>query len=86
MKAINDYMVVTPLKEVPKSGDFALSGDAAENMRHRRGELISVSKLAEGEGLKVGNIVHYDKAPSFTILIDGKEHTVIRLRDVVLVE
>ena len=87
MRAVNDYIIIKQVQEQVKSGGIIISGQTKDNLRHRRGVIISPSPMAVPQAnLKEGDIIHFDKAQTFTILVDGEDRTVIRLRDIVLVE
>ena len=86
MKAVNDYLIVEISKEAPTSGGLLLSDEDKNNLRHRKATVVSSSPLCKEQGnIQEGDTVYYDKSGSFTILVDGVQKTVIRLRDVVLV-
>jgi len=86
MKPLNSYIVVENDKERKKiAGGFELSSQETNNHRYQRAQVIATSDLA-AEKLKEGDIVFYQKGRDFTLPIDGKERTIIRLEEVVMID
>ncbi len=85
MKAVNDYIVVDKEKIGPKKiGGLILTEDLDEDNRYIKATIISTGNLIEG--LKDGDVVHYDKHAGHGITWKDTMYQVIRGRDVVLVE
>jgi len=85
MKAVNDYIVVDKEKIGPKKiGGLILTEDLDEDNRYVKATIISTGNLIEG--LKDGDVVHYDKHAGHGITWKDTMYQVIRGRDVVLVE
>ena len=85
MKAINDYIIVDKEKIGPKKiGGLILTEDLDEDNRYIKATIISTGNLIEG--LKDGDVVHYDKHAGHGITWKDTMYQVIRGRDVVLVE
>ena len=85
MKAVNDYIVVDKEKIGPKKiGGLILTEDLDEDNRYIKATIISTGNLIEG--LKNGDVVHYDKHAGHGITWKDTMYQVIRGRDVVLVE
>ena len=85
MKAVNDYIVVDKEKIRPKKiGGLILTEDLDEDNRYIKATIISTGNLIEG--LKDGDVVHYDKHAGHGITWKDTMYQVIRGRDVVLVE
>ena len=85
MQAINDYVIVSKIKEGPKKiGGLILTEDLDEDNRYINATIISTGNLVQG--LKDGDIVHYDKHAGHGITWKDTMYQVIRGRDVVLVE
>ena len=85
MKAVNDYIVVDKEKVGPKKiGGLILTEDLDEDNRYIKATIISKGNLIEG--LKDGDVVHYDKHAGHGITWKDTMYQVIRGRDVVLVE
>jgi co-chaperonin GroES (HSP10) len=85
MKAVNDYIVVDKEKIGPKKiGGLILTESLDEDNRYVKATIISTGNLIEG--LKDGDVVHYDKHAGHGITWKDTMYQVIRGRDVVLVE
>jgi len=85
MKAVNDYIVVDKEKIGPKKiGGLILTENLDEDNRYIKATIISTGNLIEG--LKDGDVVHYDKHAGHGITWKDTMYQVIRGRDVVLVE
>ena len=84
MKPIGKYLVVKDIQEnVKTESGLILSGEDTNQLRYKRGEVI-----ASGTDVVViqkGDELYYDKAHSFTMLIDNMQYTIIQERDVVVV-
>ena len=84
MRPIGKYIVVKDIQEeVRTESGLILSGDDTNQLRYKRAEVIApgtdVSVIDEGDEL------YYDKAHSFTMLIEDVQYTIIQERDVVVV-
>ena len=85
MKAVNDYIIVDKEKIGPKKvGGLILTEDLDEDNRYIKATIISTGDLVQG--LKDGDVVHYDKHAGHGITWKDTMYQVIRGRDVVLVE
>ena len=85
MKAVNDYIVVEKEKIGPKKvGGLILTENLDEDNRYIKATIISTGNLVQG--LKDGDVVHYDKHAGHGITWKDTMYQVIRGRDVVLVE
>ena len=85
MKAVNDYIVVEPIKEERRtSGGLLLTDDTDTDNRYKKAKVVSVGNLAEL--IKEGSVVMYDQHAGHDITYDGLLYKVIKLRDVVLAE
>ena len=84
MKPIGKYIVVKDIQESVKTeSGLILSGEDTNQLRYKRAKVI-----APGTDVSVideGNELYYDKAHSFTMLIDDTQYTIISERDVVVV-
>lgn len=85
MKPIGKYIVVSQVDEgVKTESGLVLSGEDVNQFRYRRAVVVEpgtdVSHIVKGDK------IYYDKAHSFTMMIDGSQYTVIRESDVVVVE
>nr|ASN63204.1 co-chaperonin GroES [uncultured virus] len=84
MKAVNNYIIITTIKEEQKTeGGFIMQDDKAE-FRYLKGEVVSVGEKTEA--IKCCDIIYYDRHSGHDIMLDGKSYTVIRQQDVVIVE
>jgi co-chaperonin GroES (HSP10) len=84
MTPIGKYIIVKNIDETIKTeSGLLLSGEDANQLRYKRCQVIApgtdVGVIEEGDEL------YYDKAHSFTMLIDDVQYTIISERDVVVV-
>lgn len=84
MKPIGKYIVVKDVQEtITTNSGLILSAEDANQMRYKRASVIApgtdVTSIEEEDEL------YYDKAHSFTMLIDNIQYTIIQERDVVVV-
>tara|TARA_A100000172_G_scaffold77568_1_gene62114 strand:+ start:67 stop:324 length:258 start_codon:yes stop_codon:yes gene_type:complete len=85
MKAINNYVVVDKIKtEVKKVAGLIMTEDLDEDNRYIKANVISVGNLVEG--VKDGDVIHYDKHAGHGIQYKDKLYFVIRASDIVLVD
>ena len=84
MKAIGQYIIIDPINEEVKVNNFILSGEDKKNQRYRKGTILSCGHEV-AEVLKSGDVVYYDVAGGFEMIIQDKAATIIRQRDVVSV-
>lgn len=84
MKPIGKYIVVKDIQEtVTTESGLVLSGEDTNQLRYKRASVVAsgtdVTVISEGDEL------YYDKAHSFTMLINDIQFTIISERDVVVV-
>ncbi len=85
MKPINKYIIVDDIKEdVKTDSGLLLSGEDKESFRYCKASVIAPG--TEVNSIAKGDVVYYDKARSFTMIISGHPRTIIQERDVVVVE
>jgi len=85
MKAINNYVVVDKIKTEPKKvAGLIMTEELDEDNRYIKANVISVGNLVEG--LKDGDVIHYDKHAGHGIQYKDKLYFVIRASDIVLVD
>ena len=85
MRAINHYVVIKKIKQEPKKiAGLIISDNIDEDNRYIRGEVMSVGNFVEG--VKSGNMVHYDRHAGHGITWKEKLYHVITVKDIVLVE
>ena len=84
MQPIGKYIVIKNVDETIKTeSGLILSGEDANQFRYKRGLVVvpgtDVSTIMEGDEL------YYDKAHSFTMMINDAQYTIISEKDVVVV-
>lgn len=85
MKAINNYIVVQKIKQGPKTvGGLILTEDVDVDNRYIKATAISVGNLVEG--VKVKDVVYYDKHAGHGVQYKDTLYQVIKSGDVVLVD
>ena len=85
MKAINYYLVIEKIKEEPKDvGGFLITDKQTNDIRYLKAKVISSGNLVEG--VKDGDIIHYDKHAGHGIEWEDKFYQVIKHQDIVIVE
>ena len=85
MKAINNYVVVDKIKtEQNKVAGLIMTEDLDEDNRYIKANVISVGNLVEG--VKDGDVIHYDKHAGHGIQYKDILYFVIRASDIVLVD
>lgn len=84
MKAINKYVIIDYIKEEPvKTDGLILDARHQDDVRYRKGKVISVGNYVEG--LNEEDLIYYDKHAGYGIEFDGKLLFVIKEQDVVVV-
>ena len=85
MKAINYYIIIDKIKEAPKKvGGLELTEKQDSDVRYLKGKVISAGNLVEG--IKDGDIVHYDRHAGHGIQFKEKLYYVLKAGDIVIVE
>jgi co-chaperonin GroES (HSP10) len=85
MKPIGKHIVVVITdEEVKTESGLILSGDDVNQFRYKRG--VVVESGTEVADIKKGDKIYFDKAHSFTMIINDGQYTIIQERDVVVVE
>ncbi len=85
MKPIGKYIVVAQIDEnVKTDSGLLLSGEEVNQFRYRKG--VVVEPGTDVSNIVKGDKIYYDKAHSFTMMIDGSQYTILRESDVVVVE
>ena len=85
MKAVGKYIVLNEIKEAKtttKSG-LVLGEVHREDIRYRKGEIISVGKMVQGINDK--DIIYYDRHAGLNLEINKQIFKVIKEQDVVIV-
>ena len=84
MKPLNDYVIVSKIKEKLKiSGGFELNETANEAARYNKAEIIAVPDAVDF--IKPGDIIRYDKHAGHDIQPENELYTVIKIRDIIYV-
>ena len=85
MKAVNHYVVIEKIKETEKKvGGLIITEDNNTEVRYFKGKVVSKGNLVEG--IKVGDIIWYDRHAGHGIEYDDKFYIVIKASDIVLVD
>jgi co-chaperonin GroES (HSP10) len=84
MKPIGKYLIVKDVQEnIKTESGLILSGEDTNQLRYKRGMVIAPG--TDVDAIQEGDELYYDKAHSFTMLIDDMQYTIISERDVVVV-
>jgi co-chaperonin GroES (HSP10) len=84
MKAINHYIIIENIKESKKIAGLIMTEETDNDNRYLKAKIISTGNLVEG--LKDGDIIHYDKHAGHGISWKEKLYHVIKSMDVVLID
>ena len=85
MKAVNHYLVIERIKDEPtKVGGLILTDQTDEDNRYLKAKVISIGDNVEG--IKEGDVIHYDKHAGHGIQHKDKFYHVIKQQDVVLID
>lgn len=84
MKPINKYIIVTTSKEVEEtSNGLLLSPEQQSQMRYGKAVVDEVGTMVDV--VSKGDEIYFDKRRSFSLLVRGKQHTVITESDLIAV-
>ena len=84
MAPLGKYIVVNDVQESIKTeSGLILSGEDTNQLRYKRAVVIAPG--TDVTVIKEDDELYYDKAHSFTMLIDDLQYTIISERDVVVV-
>jgi co-chaperonin GroES (HSP10) len=84
MKPIGKYIVVSNIEEEVKTdGGLLLSAQDTSDFRYKKAKVIESG--TDVSVISNGDVVHYDKNQSFTMVIENRHYTIIQERDVVIV-
>jgi len=85
MKAVNNYIIIDPIKNEPKKvGGLILTDEVNEDNRYLKAKVVSIGNLVEG--IHIDDIVYYDKHAGHGIQHKDKFYGVIKQTDVVLID
>lgn len=84
MKAIGKNIIIRQVdEEVKTASGLVLSGEDTNQLRYKRGKVIASG--TEVKAIAEGDEIYYDKAQSYTMIINDEQFTIIQERDVVVV-
>lgn len=84
MKAIGKNIVVRKVgEEVKTKSGVLLSAEEVDSFRYKKAEVVLVG--SDVNGIAAGDIIYYDNARAYTLVIEGENATIIQERDVVVV-
>ena len=85
MQAVNDYVIISIIKEGPKKmGGLILTDETDETNRYRKASIVSVGNMVEI--VTKGDVIYYDALAGHDISYKDDMYRVIRARDIVIVE
>lgn len=85
MKAVNQYIVIDPIKQQEKKvGGLILTDELNEDNRYLKAKVISIGNYVEG--IVEGDIVYYDKHAGHGVQHKDNFYGVIQQKDVVLID
>lgn len=84
MIAIGKNIIVNDIdEEIKTESGLLLSAEDAKNFRYRKATVVQPG--SDVSVIKSGDEIYYDKAHSYTMVIDERQYTIIQERDVVVV-
>ena len=84
MKPIGKNIIIKTIDEdVVTNSGLVLSGEDTNQLRYRKG--VVVEPGTEVSVISAGDIIYYDKAHGYTMIIRDIQYTIIQERDVVVV-
>ena len=84
MIAIGKHIIIETIeKEVTTESGLLLSASDANDFRYKMG--VVVAPGTDVANIKADDNIYYDKAGSYTMVINEKPYTIIQERDVVVV-
>ena len=84
MQAVNNYIIIDPIKEDPKKEEGLLIIDQhVDDIRYLKANVISTGNLTEG--IKIGDTIYYDRRAGHGIEYNNNLYQVIKQQDVVLI-
>jgi len=84
MIPINKYCVINEIKEQSQTeSGLMLSASDSDKFRYKKGKVVKEGTNVDC--VKSGDMIYYDKAAGFEMLIDNVAYTIILERDIVLV-
>ena len=84
MQAVNNYIIINPIKEdIKEEEGLLIIYQHVDDIRYLKANVISIGNLTEG--IKVGDTIYYDRRAGHGIEYDNNLYQVIKQQDVVLV-
>jgi|TARA_B100001059_G_C17533121_1_gene426544 co-chaperonin GroES (HSP10) len=85
MKAVNQYIIIDPIKQQEKKvGGLILTDELNEDNRYLKAKVISIGNYVEG--IVEGDIVYYDRHAGHGVQHKDNFYGVIQQKDVVLID
>jgi len=85
MKAVNQYIIIDPIKQQEKKvGGLILTDELNEDNRYLKAKVISIGNYVEG--VVEGDIVYYDRHAGHGVQHKDNFYGVIQQKDVVLID
>jgi co-chaperonin GroES (HSP10) len=83
MQAVNNFVIIKRIKEKSKTASGFIIDSAKKEIRYLKGKIVSVGNITQG--LKVNDIIYYDKHAGYSVEVDSQVFCVIKQQDVVIV-
>jgi len=84
MKAIGKNIIIKSIdEEVKTSSGLLLSGKDADQLRYKKG--VVVNPGTDVLVINEGDVIYYDKAHGFTMMINDEQYTIIQEHHIVVV-
>ena len=84
MKAVNNYIIITKIKEEIKTDyGFIMQDNKSEN-RYLKGKVVNCGEKTEC--INPEDIIYYYRHAWHDLVFEGKSYTVIKQQDVIIVE
>lgn len=84
MQPIGKYIVINKIEEEVKTDSgILLSAEDVASMRYQKGQVVKPGTLVNT--INENDVIYYDKAAGYSMLIEDVTYTVISERDVVVV-
>jgi co-chaperonin GroES (HSP10) len=84
MRPIGKNIIIKTIEEdVVTDSGLILSGEDANQLRYKKG--VVVEPGTEVSVINAGDVIYYDKAHGYTMIIRDTQYTIIQERDVVVV-
>ena len=84
MKAVNNYIIITKIKEELKTDYGFIIQDNKNEIRYLKGKVVNCGEKTEC--INPEDVIYYDRRAGNDIVLEGKSYTVIKQQDVIIVE